>query len=231
MKPFVITEEQDFEPAHGLPERLPASERILWQGAPDARRMALDVVHVRELAVYFAVLLVWRGAHALSQGHSWGDALLSMLWLAPLALAALGIATGLAWLMARTTCYTVTNRRVVMRIGIVLTVTFNLPLARIESASLHARADGSGDIALALEGTDRIAYAHLWPHARPWKLARTQPMLRSLPDAGAVAQVLSAALAESAGQARIAIGAAAPTPARAPVGGAREHAANDALAA
>jgi hypothetical protein len=29
----------------------------------------------------------------------------------------------------------------------------------------------------------RIAYLHLWPHARPWKLAAPQPMLRCLPDA------------------------------------------------
>ena len=33
---------------------------------------------------------------------------------------------------ARTTLYTLTDRRVVMRIGIVLTVAYNLPLVRIE---------------------------------------------------------------------------------------------------
>ena len=36
-----------------------------------------------------------------------------------------------AWLSARTTMYTLTNKRVVMRIGIVLTVSFNLPLRAI----------------------------------------------------------------------------------------------------
>ncbi len=57
-----------------------------------------------------------------------------------------------------------------MRIGIVLTITFNLPLSQIEAAGLHAHADGSGDIASACStGTDRIAYLHLWPHARPWQ--------------------------------------------------------------
>ena len=34
----------------------------------------------------------------------------------------------LAWLTSRNTVYTITNKRVVMRIGIVLSVTFNLPL-------------------------------------------------------------------------------------------------------
>ena len=56
-----------------------------------------------------------------------------------------------------------------MRIGIVLTVTFNLPLSRIERAGLHPTPDGSGDIALTLERGTRIAWLHLWPHARPWQ--------------------------------------------------------------
>ena len=53
--------------------------------------------------------------------------------------------------------------------------------------------------------TDHIAYVHLWPHARPWHVRRTQPMLRALPDARLVASVLSAALADSAGMARTAL--------------------------
>jgi hypothetical protein len=76
-----------------------------------------------------------------------------------------------------------TNRRVVMRIGIVLTLTFNLPCKRIVGAGLRLDANGSGDLALTLRGEDRIAYLHLWPHARPWKLARPEPMLRSVPQA------------------------------------------------
>lgn len=203
-----MSDDHDFEPAHGLPERLPPSERLLWQGSPDWRRMARDTVHIPELAIYFAVLLLWRGANAALDGKGWQEVLVSVAWLVPLAVMALVMLATLAWLMARTSVYTITDRRVVMRIGIVLTVTFNLPYKRIASASLHAHADGSGDIALDLLGSDRIAYAHLWPHVRPWKLARTQPMLRALPDVRGVAVLLSAALAESAGQARAAI----PTP-------------------
>jgi hypothetical protein len=204
-----MSDDHDFEPAYGLPECLPPSERLIWQGSPDWRRMARDAVHIRELAVYFAVLLAWRGANAASDGKGLHEVLVSVMWLAPLAVMALGMLALLAWLMARTSVYTITDRRVVMRIGIVLTVTFNLPFKRIVNASLHAHADGSGDIALGLAGPDRIAYAHLWPHVRPWKLARTEPMLRALPDARAVAVLLSAALAESAGQSRPAVPAAA----------------------
>jgi hypothetical protein len=79
----------------------------------------------------------------------------------------------------------------------VLTVTFNLPLRRIETARLHALPGGAGDIALVLNPADRIGYIHLWPHARPWHFTRTEPMLRALPDAQAVAGLLADALQQS----------------------------------
>ena len=107
----------------------------------------------------------------------------------------------MAWLSARTTVYTITDRRVVMRVGIVLSVTFNLPFRVIQSAALMTHADGTGDIPLALAGEDRIAYLHLWPHARPWRIARPQPMLRCVPAAASVAALLSRAVATSQGSA------------------------------
>ena len=60
-------------------------------------------------------------------------------------------------------------------------------------------ADGSGDLPLTLSGEDRIAWLHLWPHARPFHLAHPEPMLRSVPDAAAVAQLLSQAWSQSTG--------------------------------
>ena len=50
---------------------------------------------------------------------------------------------------------------------------------------------------LSLAGSDRIAYLHLWPHARPWRLKRTEPMLRALADAPAVAAQLAQALQQA----------------------------------
>lgn len=194
--------EHEFEAAHGLPERLPTHERLLWQGSPDWKRMTRSAMHVRGLSIYFAVLLLWRGANTMASGGSAVDALVSVLWLAPLAALALVTLTVLGWLTARSSVYTLTDRRVVMRVGIVLTVTFNLPYRSIDAASLHADADGGGDIALALKDTDHIAYVHLWPHVRPWRIKHTQPMLRALPNAREVATLLAGALAESAGMAR-----------------------------
>ncbi len=202
MKETTHEHEHEFEAAYGLPEALPAGEKLLWQGTPDWRTLARDAMHVRLLAVYFAAMLSWRAAVALLDGGGWLGALASIQLLVPLTLIALALLCGLAWLVSRTTAYTITNKRVVMRVGIVLTVTFNIPFTHIQSAGLRPRGAGIGDIVLSLAGNDQIAYVHLWPHARPWHVKRTEPMLRALPNAQAVAQLLAQALATSAGQAR-----------------------------
>lgn len=191
--------EHDFDAERGLPEPLPNGERLLWQGSPDWPALARRAFHARKLTVYFAALLALRAAFVLSGGGSVGEAMVAVLWLVPLAAAGLGIVLTLAWLSARTTVYTITDRRVVMRIGIVLTVAFNLPLARLATAAVRLDKDGTGDIPLALAGTDRIAYLHLWPHVRPWRVARPEPMLRSVPDAARVAQLLGEAWSQATG--------------------------------
>ena len=197
--------EHEFEAAHGLPEALPANEHLLWQGAPDWRTLSREALHIRKVAIYFAVLVVWRAVDVLASGGTALEAIMSSGWLMPLAALALGLMMLFAWLMSRTTVYTLTDRRLVMRIGIVLSVTFNLPHRMIESASLRTNSDGTGDISLALLASgDRIAYLHLWPHARPWKVRRTEPMLRALPDAARVAQMLTDAVEASAGCTRLA---------------------------
>jgi hypothetical protein len=61
--------------------------------------------------------------------------------------------------------------------------------------------NGTGDITLALAGDDKIGFAHLWPHARPWRLAHPEPMLRCVPHAKEVGQILSRAWSESTGRA------------------------------
>ncbi len=194
--------EHEFEPVPGLPERLPEAERMLWQGAPDAGWVARKVFHLPLVAAYFAALLAWQGLAARHDGTAWREVGLGLATGGGLALLALALLGLLAWLSARTTLYTLTDRRVVMRVGIVLTVTYNLPLRCIDEADVHPLGAGHGDLALALRPGARIAYLHLWPHARPWHLRRTQPMLRCLPRVDEVAALLarawSAANAEAA---------------------------------
>lgn len=176
--------EHDIEPVPGLPERLPVGEAIIWQGSPDWKRMALGAFHVRGIAIYFGLLLVF----AVTQGSVIGIALTAASAVIGLALLAL-----LAWGSARTTIYTLTNKRVVMRIGIALPKCINLPLTLVESAELALHPGGTGDIPMKVIGAQRLGYAALWPHARAWKLATPQPMLRAVPDGQAVAAMLAKA--------------------------------------
>jgi len=206
--------EHEFEPVRGLPERLPDSEHILWQGAPDARWMARRVFHLPLVAGYFAVLLAWQGLAAWHDGMPWPAMAAGLASGFALALLALALIALLAVLSARTTMYTLTDRRVVMRVGIVLTVTYNLPLRCVDAAHVHPLGAGHGDLALVLRPDTRIAYVHLWPHARPWHLRRTQPMLRCLPHALETAELLGRAW--SAANAQPAV--AQPAPAAAPAG-------------
>lgn len=194
--------EHDSEPVPGLPEKLPPGEHILWQGAPTWRSLARRVFHVRKLAAYCVLLMSWRLVADLSDGATMADAAVSVLWLLPLLPAALGLPALLAWLYSRTTLYTITNRRVVIRYGVALPMSLNIPFKIIDSAALRQYGDGTGDIPIALSGPDRIAYLHLWPHARPWRLARTEPMLRGVPDAAQVAEILGRALVSTAPRAQ-----------------------------
>jgi hypothetical protein len=191
--------EHELEPQYGLPERLPANEKILWQGSPDARVLARSAFHIRKLALYFVALVAINAASVVTDGATAMDVLLALVWPAGLSALALGGVWTLAWLTARTAVYTVTDRRVVMRIGIVLTLTFNLPLRTLETAAMRQGPDGHGDIVLALKGPDHIAWLHLWPHARPWHLTRTQPMLRALPQVAEVATLLQKAWSAQTG--------------------------------
>lgn len=191
--------EHEFEAAHGLPEALPADETLLWQGSPDARVMTRQALHFDLLLVYFGALVAWSGISAWYDGAALGQTLLSMGRASALFALALGLLGAIGWLIARTSVYTITDRRIVMRIGVVLSITFNLPFKQIESAAVRQHGKrGAGDIVLRLSGADRIAYLHLWPHARPWQMRRTQPMLRALANADAVAQILAKALQQQA---------------------------------
>jgi Bacterial PH domain len=200
-----------FDPLPGLPERPPQGELILWQGRPDPWGLARDAYKIRWFAVYFALIVLWRAGGAWADG---GPALALAMGLPYLilGLVGLGIIYGLAWAQARTTTYTLTTARVVMRIGAALPVTFNLPFAQVGAAALDLRRDGSGTIALETLGETRISVLVAWPHLRPGHWAKTQPALRSIPDAARVARMLA-----EAAEARLTVPQVSRAPAFAPV--------------
>ncbi|SFK66471.1 photosynthetic complex putative assembly protein PuhB [Methylocapsa palsarum] len=190
----MIAEDFDFEPVRGLPGHLPPGETLLWQGSPSWRAVARTVYRLPMVAGYFGVLIAFGTLSALLEGQSIRSAVQPALWLAPLGMLSIGILTLMAWLTERTTIYSLTSRRVIMRFGLALPITLNLPFSQIGGAALKIHRDGSGDIPLDLASKDHLAYLVLWPHARPWRFSRPQPMLRCIPDADKAAQILAEAM-------------------------------------
>lgn len=174
--------EYEHEPVPGLPGRLPPGEQMLWQGAPDWRVLARTAFHTRGVAIYFALLV----GVALLGGSPVGAAMT-----AALGLVSVGMLHLIAWGSARTTLYTLTNRRLVFRIGIAVPKCINLPLGMIDAVDLALRPDGTGDLPLTLKGAPRLGYLALWPHARPLRMTRPQPMLRAVPDGETVAALVA----------------------------------------
>jgi hypothetical protein len=146
-----------------------------------------------------------RTLFVLSEGGNVVELAISLAILTPLAGISVGLMAFMAWLTARTSMYTITDQRIVMRIGIVLSVTFNLPFKSLDSVGLKRFTDGTGDLALTIGAKDHIAYLHLWPHARPWKFAKPEPMLRSIAEVATVANTLSQAMKAAAGGVAITI--------------------------
>lgn len=179
-----------FEPLPGLPERPPAGEDILWQGRPSVRALAIEAFGLYWIAGYFVVLALWRASTGFASG---GFGMAVAIGLPHLALGVLvcAVVVLLAFAQARATVYTVTSARVAMRIGAALSVTFNLPYAQIANAKLDLRKSGTGTIVLETLGETKISYLVAWPHVRPWRLSKTQPALRCIPDAARVARLLS----------------------------------------
>ncbi len=203
----------------GLPEKLPAGERVLWQGSPAWKTLFRRAFHARAVGIYFAAIIAFCTLRSLQHGVAAPALALSTAKMIGLSLAPVALMALYSWALQRSTIYTITSRRVVMSFGIAVPMTINLPFSRIESAGLKIYADGSGDLPLQLMPTERMAYFMVWPHARPWRMARAEPMLRCIPDAASAAAVLARAMSAQAAAAMLfpvaapaRMGALAPVP-------------------
>jgi hypothetical protein len=176
------------------PCALARHERILWQGIPDWRSVAVRVFHIRAVAAYFAVLtLIDIGIIRNAEGPGY-SALKAGVPTAVTGLVCIGILAFLAFAIGRTTRYTLTTRRIIMQFGVALPATLMLPLHQVVQCDVAIRAGHDGDIALRLSPGAAIPYVKLWPHARPWRLRTPMPMLRDLPRAAIVATRITHAL-------------------------------------
>jgi hypothetical protein len=188
----------DFEDSPGIPAPLPPGEHVVWQGQPDKWELARHAFHLRKVFVYFLLIIGFQVVSTLGAGgsdESAGAGLALTLLLTTIGLGLLGM---LAWLTAHVTIYTVTNRRILIRFGVALQMTINLPFAQIKAADMRIGKNGSGDIPLVLKDTKRVNYLVLWPHVRPWHFSQPQPMLRGIPDVQKVAQIIATVAADHA---------------------------------
>lgn len=186
------------EAPQGLPSQLPEGERLLWQGVPDWRTLALQVFHIRGLAIYFGAIVAWCVVSGLMDGTPATELAILAAKVGGMGLVPIVVLTLYSWGVGRSTVYSITSKRVVIQMGLVVPMTMNLPFAKLESAALRDGKAGIGDICLSLCGNDRLAYLMLWPHARPWRMARSEPSLRAIPDVAHVGRILGRALAVSA---------------------------------
>lgn len=193
--------EHGLEPIPGLPEALPAGEVLLWQGAPAWTEIAQRVFLIRWVIAYFLVLGGWEVLSAALQGSSMVAAIGSVAVLTLVGSLGIGILALLAKIVARTSVYTITSRRLVLRVGVALPITINVPFAAIAGASLRNRKDGNGDIVMELLPSHRISWIALWPHCAGWSFGRPRPMLRGVSDAAGVASILGEAVANIGGAA------------------------------
>ncbi len=182
------------EPVRGLPERLPAGETLLWQGAPSWRALARRAFHLRGVAVYFLALIAWYLVSLVTDASSVPAPEMSLVPLAVSVVLASALILGFSWLIARTTVYTITSRRVVMRFGIALPMTWNIPFARISNVDLKLYPDGAGELILTPMADDKFSFLVMWPHVKPWRITRPSPSLRCVADAACVARLLAEAL-------------------------------------
>ncbi|ABD53071.1 photosynthetic complex putative assembly protein PuhB [Jannaschia sp. CCS1] len=182
------------EPVRGLPAHLPEGEEILWQGQPSWWVLAQESLSLWWVAGYFVFLFAWRTVGGAATDSWTGSATAASFFLV-LGLIVCILLILVSLIQAKAAVYTITNKRVAMRIGAALTMTLNLPFKQVLNAELALRKSGHGNISLEMnpEGGMGFSYVLTWPHVRPWKMKQPQPALRCIPDAKAVAAILSEA--------------------------------------
>ena len=150
--------EHGLEPIPGLPEALPVGEVLLWQGAPAWTEIVQRVFLIRWLMAYFFLLAGWEVLNAALQDSSLFVAIGSAAIVMLVGSLGIGILALLAKIVARTSVYSITSRRLVLRVGVALPITINIPFVTIAGADLRHRKDGHGDIVLDLLPSHRISW-------------------------------------------------------------------------
>jgi Bacterial PH domain len=182
----------------GEVSRLPAGERVLWSGAPDASSLARNFLRERWVLGFVFLTFLLQAADVLRRDFPMqrlvGVATLSII----LGVVAISTIRFFAWRLSKTSKYVITNRRVYFNIGIVLRADANIPYAGMDGVDLKRHSDGSADLMMTLAGPTEIPWLLLFPHMA-WRGSRKgRPTFRGLRDSQKAADAVVNALAEYA---------------------------------
>ncbi len=183
--------EHEIEPVPGLPGRLPDGEFIVWQGHPAFKIVMTRLLRARWIAIYFAAAALWSVAVGVNNSEGLWQLLGRLTFIIVAAIIFFGLLALYARAVAKTSLYTLTNKRLVMRVGIAISASFNLPFKQIAGADFRVGKDGSGDVALTLKSGHGLSGSVFFPHQRGGLWRKLSPQMICLPDAKSVAEKLA----------------------------------------
>jgi hypothetical protein len=154
---------------------------------------------IRWIVGYFLILSSWAVLAGLNDAQPVGGIVFSVAVLTALAGVLIGMIELFAWAVEKTTLYTITTERLVIRFGVAISMTLNLPYRQVDGVALARLGEKAGMIAIALVPEQRLSWLIQWPHVRGFRFSRPEPSLICLPDADKVANVLSAAIGQYRG--------------------------------
>jgi hypothetical protein len=176
--------------ALGFSEKLPQGEQLLWQGQPERHALAARAMYLKYIAFYLVALIAARTGYLILDGESVATWSGMLAWQVLASAFVMLLIVGLAVVYSRTTRYSLTNERLIIKTGAAITIHINLPLQQITAADLREYSDGTGDITLQVSRAEKLYWLLLWPNTRSWWIRPLRPVLRGLKDVQTVAHLL-----------------------------------------
>ncbi|MEM7527470.1 MAG: photosynthetic complex putative assembly protein PuhB [Pseudomonadota bacterium] len=182
-------------PCGASPRCSPKASRCCGKARPSWKALALRGVATKFVMGWLAIIVAWKISALIGGTLTLVEAARLLLMQLCLAAVAVGIFAGIAYATAEQTIYTITNRRVVLRFGLMMDLSVNLPFTQIGKLDLRRHRDGTGDLVLGLQGDlQGLSIIHIWPNSLPWHWFSPTPMLRALPEPDHAGQILADAL-------------------------------------
>jgi hypothetical protein len=147
-------------------------------------------MYLKYIAFYLVALIAARTGYLILDGEpvaTWSGML---VWQVLASAFVMLLIVGLAAVYSRTTRYSLTNERLIIKTGAAITIHINLPLQQIIAADLREYSDDTGDITLQVSRAEKLYWLLIWPNVRSWWIRPLRPVLRGLKDAQAVAHLL-----------------------------------------